>query len=139
MTWEARDELRREANKKKVPVPTLEELANKSQHRLEVATTGWRCLACTQTAVRRRKNMAKWWLQSPCAAVSSSGSTFSLKGRCAHFSHDMRWSRKEKGHFCYNCGGIAKQYVSEKLADECKPAKEKSNLYYVVRALRKHA
>ena len=63
MTWEGRDGLRKKAKKQKPAELTLDQLAEQSKHRLEMTTTGWKRLACTQTAVSRRETMARWWLQ----------------------------------------------------------------------------
>ncbi|CAK0824337.1 unnamed protein product, partial [Prorocentrum cordatum] len=84
--------------------------------------------------------MARWWLSMQCTAIpNTSGQAetrqLTLKGRCACHSHPMTWSRKEQSHFC--CGGQAKEHISEKLAEECKPPAEKTRAHYVVRARKK--
>jgi len=140
MTWDERDQLRKEAKLKKGPTKTFDQLAQDSTHTLTKTSTGWKCTACAQSAIKRRTSMARWWLATRCSASTAEvPRSFSLKGRCAHHTHHMTWSRKEKGHFCYNCGGTAKQYISDKLAEDCKPPQDKSRGHYVVRALRKHA
>eukprot|EP00959_Pyramimonas_sp_CCMP1952_P152831 3197523-Pyramimonas_sp.AAC.1 len=78
--------------------------------------------------------MARWWLQSDCSVTQTCPSVpdiFPLKGRCAHMSHHIEWSRKEQGHFCWTCGALTKHYVSEKLAGECNPPAEKTKGHYV--------
>eukprot|EP00959_Pyramimonas_sp_CCMP1952_P105904 2214333-Pyramimonas_sp.AAC.1 len=65
MNWEDRAQLRKEANLRRPPAPTLDELATQSLHQVQPTPTGWRCRACAQSALRRRSTTARWWLLSP--------------------------------------------------------------------------
>ena len=120
MSWAEKRQLKQQRAPRAVKW-RLEETAKTTEHDLEPIKGGWRCTRCRQTILKRKVSTARWGLQQRCPAAARQErcKSVTLRGRSTHFSHAMRWSRTQSKWFCEHCGGIDKEIIQKKLAEQC--------------------
>ena len=82
------------AKRTAAPKPiSIEEAIAKSSHRVEKKGARYRCTRCKQCPAAEM-------------ATARRAGVLVVAGVRSHDSHNIKWSRGKKKHFCWNCGAL---------------------------------